>query len=60
MVTGKDMCRIIARAIKLETGEDVDPKDLWEQSPTGELYNVFSQYEWAREVLKAHKERRIG
>ena len=56
MITGRKMCETIARAIKLETGEDIEPKEIWEQSSTGELSGVFAQYEWAREVLSRHGE----
>jgi len=59
MPTGQEVCKTIARAIKLETGETVSPKDIWEQSLTGELINVYAQYESAREVLKSRGAKNI-
>jgi hypothetical protein len=47
-MTGKEMCEVIARWLKEVHKMDVKPKDIWEISPTGELWEVFYLFEQAR------------
>ena len=43
-MTGKEMCEKIAAELTRRTGKAVDPKEVWEMSPTGELFPVFDLY----------------
>ncbi|HEX3617831.1 MAG TPA: hypothetical protein VHU61_14925, partial [Solirubrobacteraceae bacterium] len=47
-LTGQQMCEFIAAEFKRQTGEEIDPKAIWEASPTGELAHVFELYAIAK------------
>ena len=53
MLTGKEMCETIVKALKLDNPDTpVTPKSVWEVSETGELSYVFILYDWAKERLE--------
>lgn len=46
------MCETIVRAIKkLHPDSDITPKQVWEMSPTGELWPIHVMYEKALIIL---------
>ena len=53
MPTGKEMCEVIVKALKLDNPDTpVTPEAIWNSSETGELYPVFLLYDWAKERLE--------
>ena len=58
-VTGKQMCELIVEWLNKDIGikKELDPMDLWNYSPTGELSMVFEWYQlalkWKQDVVIA-------
>lgn len=48
-LTGRKMCEYIAEWFKEKIGKEVDPMDIWNMSPSGELWPVFDLY-WAAKM----------
>jgi len=58
MVSGKQMCELIVKALKLDYPElDLTPVEIWELSPTGELWPIVALYEWAKNHLSEGSEK---
>ena len=64
-MTGQQMCRAIAKAIadgdftirNSRTGQELTTADeIWNYSPTGELYMVFQWYEQVKALNRARRE----
>jgi hypothetical protein len=56
MPTGKEMCEIIVKAMKLDNPDTpVTPEALWNASGRGELWHVFLLYDWAKDKLANEK-----
>ena len=56
-VTGQQMCEAIVEAglmLKAD-GTPRTPKEVWEYSPTGELYMVYAMYDVAKRILRNRK-----
>ena len=49
-MTGEQMCEVIAAHWKREYGITVDPESIWNYSPTGELWYVYTWYEQATQA----------
>lgn len=43
-MTGKEMCEEIAAELSRRTGLNVDPKGIWEMSPSGEIFPIVEMY----------------
>lgn len=56
-VTGEEMCQTIIEAgiLQKKDGTKLTTEEVWNYSPTGELFMVFEWYKIAREVLKVRK-----
>jgi hypothetical protein len=52
-MTGQEMCEFIAEVHERRIGEKIEPRDIWEQSPGGELFPVYADFQaaiaWCRE-----------
>ena len=48
VVTGRQMCEFIVDVWREHYGVEVEPHDIWNASPTGELFHVFVLYEHAK------------
>jgi hypothetical protein len=46
-MTGLERCKVISQYWKETTGKEVDPMDIWNYSPTGELFMVYAWYDEA-------------
>ena len=55
-LTGEEACKEICRWLKATRGEERTPEEIWNASPTGELWHVFSLYKEALPWLKEHPE----
>jgi hypothetical protein len=51
MATGKEMCEYICE-YKREKGEECNPTDIWNMSPTGELWPVVELYQEIQAIRK--------
>lgn len=47
-ITGNEMCELISKFFKSQ-GIDKTWQEIWEFSPSGELYYLFEWYELAKE-----------
>ena len=50
-ITGQHACELFSAAVWLEDGTDLDPREWWESSPTGELDHVWGGVLHAFKVL---------
>ncbi len=54
MPTGKEICELIVKALKkfdYKHFSEVTPDQIWNISPSGELFQVFELYWWAKSYL---------
>jgi hypothetical protein len=51
-VSGRKMCEIISSFFKEKHGIEKSWEEIWNYSPTGELYNVYYWYEDALDWFK--------
>jgi hypothetical protein len=50
MMTGQQVCEYIASIMYRATGNVVNPEDIWNMSPTGELWPVFELYHHCKAI----------
>jgi len=52
-MTGKEVCELIVKADFLRKPDGTAPTadEIWESSPTGELYQVFQWFEQAKLII---------
>lgn len=54
-MNGKQMCEVVVQAIKLDNPDaNITPEQVWNMSPTGELYPVYESYQAALNKLRAY------
>lgn len=46
-ITGREMCEYIAVWMQETTGQVVTPEEIWNMSPTGEIWPIRELYEQA-------------
>ncbi len=52
-MTGKQMCEVIAEEFSLTLGRKITPEEVWNCSPTGELFMIYEWYQKALELRAA-------
>ncbi|ARQ95158.1 hypothetical protein FLAPJACK_247 [Bacillus phage Flapjack] len=55
-ITYKDACEYIAKYLKESQGIDMTGEQVFNASPTGELFHVFYLYKQAKEYYKVKEE----
>jgi hypothetical protein len=56
-MTMRERCEVICRYLKEDRQIECQPTDIWNMSPSGELWPVLELYRQAEEYFR-HKERR--
>ena len=56
-VTFKEMCELIAKWFKETRGIEVTGKQVFNSSPSGELWHIFAWYAEAKSILTGNKNR---